>query len=142
MGSDRLFTPEVESLAGPAADGFLVTAGPNADEFSFRYANHFVPAYTLKYGSSPNPWGYAPYSYDSFLLIKAAIKSAAVPQLPAGTLQIGRQALRDALYGTTDLAGLTGKLSCSPTGDCADLSTSMAVFEYDTAISEFVKIWP
>jgi ABC-type transport system substrate-binding protein len=33
---------------------------------------------------------------------------------------IGRQALRDALYATKGLNGITGKISCNENGDCAD----------------------
>ena len=35
-----------------------------------------------------------------------------------GTLHIGRQALRDALYATTGYQGLTGSLTCDEYGDC------------------------
>ena len=33
---------------------------------------------------------------------------------------IGRQALRDALYATSNFDGITGNLSCNENGDCAD----------------------
>jgi branched-chain amino acid transport system substrate-binding protein len=39
---------------------------------------------------------------------------------PDGTLYIGRQALRDALYATRGYKGLTGTLTCDAYGDCAD----------------------
>jgi branched-chain amino acid transport system substrate-binding protein len=39
---------------------------------------------------------------------------------PDGTLYIGRQALRDALYATKGFKGLTGTLTCDTYGDCAD----------------------
>jgi ABC-type branched-subunit amino acid transport system substrate-binding protein len=37
-----------------------------------------------------------------------------------GNTVIGRQALRDALYATSGLAGITGNISCNELGDCAD----------------------
>jgi ABC-type branched-subunit amino acid transport system substrate-binding protein len=37
-----------------------------------------------------------------------------------GNLLIGRQALRDALYGTSGFVGITGNLTCNELGDCAD----------------------
>jgi branched-chain amino acid transport system substrate-binding protein len=37
-----------------------------------------------------------------------------------GTLHVGRQALRDAIFATSNFSGLTGNLTCTPTGDCAD----------------------
>ncbi|MGE5249913.1 MAG: hypothetical protein ACM3QS_06815, partial [Bacteroidota bacterium] len=110
--------------------------------FSAQYAGHFVPAYTARYGSAPDPYGFAPYAYDAFRMLKAAIVKSAVPQLPTGTLQIGRQALRNALYGTTGFTGLTGTLKCSPTGDCADIRTAIAVWEYSSSLGKFEKIWP
>ena len=35
-----------------------------------------------------------------------------------GSLHIGRQALRNALYATTDFEGLSGRLRCDEFGDC------------------------
>jgi len=35
-----------------------------------------------------------------------------------GTLHVGRQALRDALYATSGFQGLTGDLTCDEYGDC------------------------
>ncbi|MFP5239355.1 MAG: ABC transporter substrate-binding protein, partial [Acidobacteriota bacterium] len=36
-----------------------------------------------------------------------------------GTMHVGRQALRDALYATTGFKGVTGTLTCNEFGDCA-----------------------
>jgi branched-chain amino acid transport system substrate-binding protein len=36
-----------------------------------------------------------------------------------GTLHIGRQALRDALYATREFIGVTGNYTCDQFGDCA-----------------------
>jgi branched-chain amino acid transport system substrate-binding protein len=46
-----------------------------------------------------------------------AIEAVAV-QDTAGTMHIGRQALRDALYTTAGFQGLTGSLTCDEYGDC------------------------
>ena len=59
------------------------------------------------------------HAYDATLMILDAIKKVAVKQ-PDGTLCIGRKALRDALYATKGLKGLTGTISCDQYGDCAD----------------------
>jgi len=37
-----------------------------------------------------------------------------------GNLYIGRNALRDALFATKNFKGMTGNLTCSEFGDCAD----------------------
>ena len=55
-----------------------------------------------------------------------------------GTLLIGRQALRDALYATAGLEGITGTLSCDENGDCADAKISVSQVQN----GEFVRIWP
>jgi branched-chain amino acid transport system substrate-binding protein len=36
-----------------------------------------------------------------------------------GTLHLGRQALRDALYATAKYQGVSGLLTCDEFGDCA-----------------------
>lgn len=69
------------------------------------------------------------HAYDAFMLIRAAIENVALVD-PDGTIQIGRQALRDAMYSTVNFAGLTGNLTCSATGDCAD--PHIAVYRYHT----------
>ncbi len=53
------------------------------------------------------------------MMIFAAIEKVA-KKAPDGTLHIGRKALRDALYATKNMKGLTGNVTCGPTGDCAD----------------------
>ena len=55
-----------------------------------------------------------------------------------GTLLIGRQALRDALFATSGMAGITGTLTCDEYGDCAD--PKIAVSQVQGA--DFVPIWP
>jgi branched-chain amino acid transport system substrate-binding protein len=60
---------------------------------------------------------YYAHSYDAANLLLNAIEAVAVPDQD-GTLHIGRQALRDALYGTTGFDGLTGSLTCDEFGDC------------------------
>ena len=55
--------------------------------------------------------------YDAANLLLHAIESVAV-QDADGTLYIGRQALRDALYATANFAGVSGTLNCDEFGDC------------------------
>jgi ABC-type branched-subunit amino acid transport system substrate-binding protein len=103
------------------------------------YATHFVPAFNAKFGHDPETI-FSAYAYDAFMLIKAAIEQAAVLKSD-GSHQIGRQALRNALYGTTNFAGLTGTLTCTATGDCAD-SDVLAVFEYHFGAFPPTRVWP
>jgi hypothetical protein len=52
-------------------------------------------------------------------MIIAAIEKVAKKDAEGNTY-IGRKALRDALFATRGLSGVTGTLSCDPYGDCAD----------------------
>jgi branched-chain amino acid transport system substrate-binding protein len=75
-----------------------------------------VARYQAKYGEGPTRLYYA-HTYDAANLLFQAIEEVAAQDEDA-TLYIGRQALRDALYGTTGFRGLTGSLSCDEYGDC------------------------
>ena len=53
------------------------------------------------------------------MLVLNAIKKVAVKG-DDGNLYIGRKALRDAMYATKGMKGLTGTITCDEYGDCAD----------------------
>ena len=55
-----------------------------------------------------------------------------------GTLLIGRQALRDALFATSGMEGITGTITCDENGDCADPKISVSQVQN----ADFVKVWP
>jgi branched-chain amino acid transport system substrate-binding protein len=76
-----------------------------------------VKKYFDRFGAQPVSIFHA-HAYDAFMMLKTAIEKVALVDVD-GTLHIGRQALRDALYATRDFPGITGSLSCTPTGDCA-----------------------
>ena len=48
-----------------------------------------------------------------------------LPQRSGGSLFIGRQALREALFATRGMEGLSGPLNCIETGDCAQPNISI-----------------
>lgn len=75
-----------------------------------------VSEYKTQYGESP-PTGNYGYAYDAANVLLQAIETVAV-QENDGTLHIGRQALRDALYATNGFEGITGRLTCDEFGDC------------------------
>jgi branched-chain amino acid transport system substrate-binding protein len=122
MGADGLFSPDVVTAAGDAVEGFQVSS-PLVTGAAY---DAFVQKYTTKFGKAPISIFHA-HAYDAFNLIKAGIEKVAVQQAD-GTLIIPRQALRDALYATKDFQGLTGVLSCTPTGDCAN--PTIGIYEY------------
>ena len=76
----------------------------------------FVSRYQTKYGEEPITSYYA-HNYDAANLLFNALEQVAVRDQD-GTLHIGRQALRDALYATSGFQGLTGSLTCDRYGDC------------------------
>ena len=78
--------------------------------------NAFISRYEATYQEPPIPI-YTATTYDAANLLLSAVESIAV-QEQDGTLHVGRQALRDALYTTTGFPGLTGSLTCSRYGDC------------------------
>lgn len=55
--------------------------------------------------------------YDATDILLSAIETVAIQEAD-GTLHIGRQALRDAMYSTADHTGVIGKLTCDKFGDC------------------------
>jgi len=134
MGADGLFSPDVTEAGGDAVEGFYVSSpflsGAAYDEF--------VAKYKAKYGKEPISIFHA-HAYDATNMVFAAIEKVAVKDAD-GTLHIGRQALRDALFATKDFTGLTGVLTCTPTGDCAN--PTIAVYQYHAGQYPPEKIWP
>ncbi|MEW6716218.1 MAG: branched-chain amino acid ABC transporter substrate-binding protein [Chloroflexota bacterium] len=137
MGADGMFSPDVVEGAGEAVEGLMVSS-PDFTVFGPDYAAKFVPAYETKYGTTPLSIFHA-HAYDATMMVFAAIESVAV-QDADGTLHIPRQALRDAMFATKDFKGLTGNLTCSATGDCAD--PHIAVYVYHVGEYPPEKIWP
>ena len=88
------------------------TDNPEGDAY-----DGLVASYESKYGGLPVGTFHA-QTHDAANLRLSAIAAVAI-QEENGTLHIGRQALRDALYATRDFQGLTGSLSCDEFGDIA-----------------------
>jgi branched-chain amino acid transport system substrate-binding protein len=114
IGSDGMFTSDFVNAAGPAAENMYLSS-PNFSAFQAGYAE-FTEKYQAKVGSAPISAFHA-HAYDAANILFAAIEKVAVTA-EDGTVHIGKQALRDAIYATKDFQGLTGVLSCSASGDC------------------------
>ncbi len=93
--------------------------------------------YASKYGELPQHHIYVEW-YDAANLLLHAIESVAT-QDADGTLYIGRQALRDALYATTDLEGASGTINCDEFGDCGVAEYNILRFDDPAAGAEGVK---
>jgi len=123
MGADGLFADTFPEATGDAAVGMYLS-GPYVDPANTVYAD-FLAKWKTKFGGVP-PSGFHAHAYDATNMLFAAIEKVAV-QEDDGTVHIGRQALRDAMYATAGYAGLTGNLTCDANGDCAT-GEALAVF--------------
>jgi branched-chain amino acid transport system substrate-binding protein len=137
MGADGLFSPDVVEGTGDAIEGFYVSS-PDLTAFGDAYAAEFVPKYVEMFGTEPISIFHA-HAYDAIGLLLTAIEEVAVEDAD-GTLHIGRQALRDALVAVEGYEGLTGSLTCSDTGDCAD--PVIAAYQYHVGVYPPERIWP
>jgi branched-chain amino acid transport system substrate-binding protein len=137
MGADGLFSRDVVQGAGEDVEGLYVSS-PGLPALGGAYQEHFVPMYEEMFGSTPISIFHA-HAYDAMMLLLDAITEVAVVD-PDGTLHIGRQALRDALYAVENYPGLTGNLTCTDTGDCG--AGLIAVYQYHVGQFPPERIWP
>jgi branched-chain amino acid transport system substrate-binding protein len=113
-GSDGIFTADLLKAAGPNVEGMYLSS-PDFSAFTGDYAG-FIEKHKAKYGGSTLSTFHA-HAYDATNILFAALEKVAVVG-EDGTINVPRQALRDAIYATKDFKGITGTLSCSPSGDC------------------------
>jgi len=134
-GADGMQSPSfLENTVGTSEGMYL--SGPDLSFENTFYQDEFLPAYQEKYGTEPTAPFHA-HAYDATNLVLDAVEEVA-QQGSDGTLLIGRQALRDALYATSGYEGITGTLTCDEVGDCADARISVS----EVQGGEFVRIWP
>ncbi len=129
MSADGTFSPDFMKAAGDAAKG-MYHSSPDFSAFGSGYKD-FLAKHEAKYGEKTLAPFHA-HAYDAAMIFFAAIEKVAIKDAD-GTLHIGRKALTDAVFATKDFKGLTGNLTCSATGDCAD--PKIAVYETITADS-------
>jgi branched-chain amino acid transport system substrate-binding protein len=115
MTAEGLYFESFVDAVGPAGTGMYFNSpvrpeGPAYDAFVARYTARYTEP-------SSNVTPYDAHMVDAVNILLHAIETVAVAE-EDGTLHIGRQALRDALYAATGFEGLTGSLSCDQYGDC------------------------
>lgn len=111
ISSDGLLSADfVAQVRNPAQGIYL--SGPAVLEID----PSFLEKYKNRYGETPIA-AYHASAYDAVNLLFSAIEKVVTRN--GSTLYLPRQALRDTLYGTRDLPGLSGTLTCSSLGDCA-----------------------
>jgi branched-chain amino acid transport system substrate-binding protein len=113
LSAEGLYLEDLVASVAEAGVGLYMVipaqpAGPAAEAF--------VSRYEAKYGEQPINSYYAQW-YDAANMLFDAIEAVAM-QESGGTVHVGRQALRDALYATAAYSGLTGSLTCDEYGDC------------------------
>ena len=114
MGADGHFTPDFLTAAGASAVGHYLSS-PNFGAFGAGYAD-LLAKREAKFGGTPLSVFHA-HAYDATNILFAALEKVAVENAD-GSLSIPKGALRDAIYATTDFAGITGTLTCTEFGDC------------------------
>ena len=129
---EACLSDELLNRLGPAADGILAS-GPDfsdtvADAF---YVDEFLPAFERRFGSGP-PGVFHTHSFDAANLIFDATRRVALP-LPGGAFAVPRSALRAAMLDLVNYRGLSGRITCRPSGDCAQ-SARVALYE--------APLWP
>ena len=115
-GADGMISPDFIEAAGDAAEGMYIS-GPDLGFTGGAYEG-FLAAHEAKYGEGPLSAFHA-HAYDAANMIFDAVESVAQVDGDGNTI-IGRQALRDALYATSGMDGITGNITCNELGDCAD----------------------
>ena len=114
MGADGHFSPDYLKGGGAAAIGHYLSS-PNFAAFGSGYAA-FLDKRKAKFGGSPLSVFHA-HAYDATNMLFAALDKVTVVNAD-GSLTVPKGALRAAIFATKDFKGLTGTLSCTPTGDC------------------------
>jgi branched-chain amino acid transport system substrate-binding protein len=121
MSADGLYFETFVAAVGQAGVGVVLIAPTFTQSAEY---NAMVSRYEARYEDPLIPI-YDATTYDAASLLLHAVEAVAV-QDQDGTLHVGRQALRDALYATDRFQGLSGNLTCDRYGDCG-ASRFMAV---------------
>lgn len=113
MGDGALIQESFLKDVGDLATGMYFVGprkknSPDVEKMAARYVEKYKEDPVVSYYLS---------GHDAAVLLLNAIEKATVRR-DDGSLHIPRQALRDTLYSTTSLDGVTGTLSCNAFGDC------------------------
>jgi len=131
--ADGCISDAAAAAIGEAGEG-MYFSGPDISFAGSEYED-FKAAYLDKYGVETLSVFHA-HAYDAANMIFACVEEVGVDE--DGSLHIGRQAMRDCLYATSNFSGITGTLTCDQYGDCADPKISVSELQG----GEYVKIWP
>ena len=132
--ADGCISDAAAEAIGSAGEG-MYFSGPDISFTGSEY-DTFKAKYKEMFGTDTLSVFHA-HAYDATNMIFARIEEVGVAE-DDGTLHIGRQAMRDCLYNTSNFQGITGTLTCDQYGDCADPKISVSQLQG----TEYVRIWP
>jgi len=136
QGSDGMFSPDFVTAAGQnAVDMYL--SSPDFTAFAAEYQD-FLAAHEDKYGENVLSIFHA-HAYDAANMLFEAIEDVAVTDADGNTF-VPKAALRERLFATADFAGLTGTLTCSPSGDCG--APVIAIYQITQGHVDDPTTWP
>jgi branched-chain amino acid transport system substrate-binding protein len=138
-GADGYLSPDWLDATGDAALGHVLS-GPDLAFAGDFYEADFLPAYTDVSGEAEPISVFHAHAFDAYNMLADAIE--AVASTEGGTTYIPRTALRDAFMATDGHEGITGSLTCTPTGDCADARISVSEVQEVDGELDFVCVWP
>jgi branched-chain amino acid transport system substrate-binding protein len=133
ISSDGLLSTDFIKQTEPNSEGMYLSGPANVKE-----SQDFLAKYKAKYGEDPVA-AYHLQAYDAAMMLFNAIEKVAIPNSSsANSISIPRSALRQALYATQNLQGLSSMINCSPTGDCAQ--SNIEIFQVTNGT--FKPIYP
>ena len=133
FAADGLFVVDFPQAAGENSVGMYLSS-PLVQGEAYE---ELLEKWSDVVGGEP-PSGFHAHAYDAVYILFNAIEEVAVDN-GDGTVTIGRQALRDAVAATAEYPGITGTLTCGPTGDCA---TGEALAIYELTAAQQDGEWP
>lgn len=130
MSSDGLLGEDFVAQTRPASEGMYLS-GPSGKQESQAFLERFRSLYRGDPVASYHLQG-----YDAATMLLNGIEKVA--HNDGSSLVIGRSALRQALFETRGLEGLSGPLNCADTGDCAEPNITI----FQIADGEFRAVFP
>jgi branched-chain amino acid transport system substrate-binding protein len=130
MSSDGLLGADFITQTQPASEGMYLSGPSNTEE-----SQSFLDQYQKLYGEAPIA-SYHLQGYDAATMLLNAIEQ--VGQRSGGSVYVGRQALREALFASRGMQGLSGPINCVETGDCAQPNIDI----FQVSNGEFRAIYP
>ncbi len=106
MAGDANNDPTLLKVAGPAANGLIITTAPLAQFLGGSEVQNFIKEYQSRFGHEPGP--YSVYEYDAIGVTAAAMDRAK---------STDPQKVAAALHQTKDYHGITGTISFNQQGD-------------------------